>query len=92
MDYTAYTWGTTQADRYLEGFVDCFERISQMPNLGRRCESVHSGFRRIEVGRHVVFYRASQSEVFISRVLHQQMKPDLKEFTDADDDPGEQQN
>ena len=42
-----------------------------MPSSGRRCDAVRSGYRRIETGKHVVFYRLEDEGVFIARVLHQ---------------------
>jgi toxin ParE1/3/4 len=71
LDYTLDTWGAGQADRYLDLLVLCFERIVGLPSLGRRCDAVRSGYRRIEIGKHVIFYRTDEDGVFIVRVLHQ---------------------
>lgn len=71
LDYTADTWGAAQADRYLDLLVQCFERLVIMPSLGRRCDAIHFGYRRMETGKHVVFYRLDDDEVFIARVLHE---------------------
>lgn len=75
VDYTVDVWGGRQAEVYLDSLVDCFVRIAEMPELGRSCDSVHPGFRRIEQGKHVIFYRSEDYGVFISRVLHQSMLP-----------------
>ncbi|MBT9330740.1 type II toxin-antitoxin system RelE/ParE family toxin [Paracidobacterium acidisoli] len=80
--YTFATWGEEQADRYLNGLAECFGRIAQMPLLGRACDSIYPGFRRMEEGRHVIFYRPEEYGAFISRVLHQSMLPDEQIFTD----------
>ncbi len=74
-DYTADVWGGKQAEVYLDRLVDCFVRIAKMPEIGRSCGSVHPGFRRIEQGKHVIFYEPRDGGVFISRVLHQSMLP-----------------
>lgn len=74
-DYTTDVWGEEQAALYLDGLVACFFRIAEMPGLGRACDSVHLGFRRMEQGKHVIFYKPDKHGVFISRILHQRMLP-----------------
>ncbi len=83
LDYTVDTWGGKQADRYLEGFVECFVRIAQRPLLGRACESVGPGVRRIEQGKHVVFYKHNEDVVYIVRILHQRMLPKRHEMMEG---------
>jgi len=73
LDFTTDMWGERQADRYLDRMVRCFERIAKMPSLGRSCDDVMVGIRRIEVERHVVFYRPHDKGVFIARILHDRM-------------------
>lgn len=82
VDYTADVWGGKQAEVYLDGLVDCFVRIARTPEIGRSCGSVHPGFRRVEQGKHVVFYRPDDRGVFVSRVLHQRMLPTRHELMD----------
>lgn len=74
-DYTVDTWGQEQALRYLDSLEDCFDRIVQAPHIGRPCDLVRPGYRRMEHGRHVIFYRADGDGIFISRILHQRMLP-----------------
>ena len=84
-DYTTDLWGAKQAELYLDQLVDCFVRIAKTPELGRACNSVHSGFRRTEQGKHVVFYQPDDHGIFISRVLHQSMLPTRHEFMEDKD-------
>lgn len=84
-DYTTDVWGANQAYLYLDALVDCFNRIAQMPDLGRASYSVHPGFRRIEQGKHVIFYKPGKHGVFISRILHQSMLPARHEL--MEDEP-----
>ena len=74
-DYTMDAWGANQADIYINQLVECFLRIAQRPELGRPVDSVHPGFRRIEQGKHVIFYMTDSDGAFISRILHQSMLP-----------------
>ncbi|HEU4635202.1 MAG TPA: type II toxin-antitoxin system RelE/ParE family toxin [Edaphobacter sp.] len=71
LDYTIDTWGASQADKYFDLLIECFEQIAHMPSLGRRCSAVRPGVRRMETGKHVVFYRPIEDGVLIVRVLHQ---------------------
>lgn len=82
-DYTTDVWGGKQAELYLDSFVQCFVRIAQMPALGRACDSVHPGFRRIEEGKHVIFYQPDGRGVFISRILHRSMLPARHELMEG---------
>jgi len=82
-DYTTDTWGAKQANLYLDSLAECFIRIARMPSLGRACDSVHAGFRRIEQGKHVIFYRPDERGVFISRILHQSMLPARHELLEG---------
>lgn len=80
VDYTTDTWGAIQANAYLSELVECFIRVAQMPSLGRTADSVHPGFRRIQQGKHVIFYKPGVNGIFISRILHQTMLPSRREL------------
>ena len=73
--YTAGKWGWRQADRYLAKLEDGFNLLAGNPSIGRPCESIRAGLRRLEIGRHVVFYLQGPVAVLVVRVLHQQMLP-----------------
>jgi toxin ParE1/3/4 len=78
--YTLRTWGEVQADRYLDGMEACCERLAKNPRLGRACGDLHpdwqrSMLRRMEHGKHVIFYKAQEDCILISRILHENMLP-----------------
>jgi len=77
-DYTLRTWGKDQAVRYLDGLEACCQMLADNPALGRDCEEIRPGLRRMEHGRHVVFYRETPRGVTVSRVLHQRMLPERR--------------
>ena len=85
--YTFRTWGETQADRYIRGLEDCCRLIADNPALGRSCDEIRPGLRRIEQGKHVVFYREAPGGILISRILHQRMLPEHHSIDDEDDTP-----
>jgi toxin ParE1/3/4 len=80
--YTIRTWGESQADRYLEEIAACCQMLAENPLLGRGCDEVRSGLRRMEQGKHVVFYRQLSKGIWVSRVLHQRMLPEQHEMDD----------
>jgi toxin ParE1/3/4 len=86
-EYTLRTWGEQQAARYINELEKCCQILADNPALGRRCDEVRPGLRRLERGKHVVFYRQEPSGVLISRILHQRMLPDRYATSDQEDEP-----
>ena len=73
--YTLGTWGAAQTIRYLDDLEACCRMLAQNPGVGRACDDVRPGLRRMECGLHVVFYREEAGGILISRILHQRMLP-----------------
>lgn len=82
-NYTLRKWGEDQALRYINGLEACCSHVAENPELGRACDSVRPGLRRMEHGRHVVFYRIEVGGILISRILHQRMLPDKQIIDEA---------
>jgi toxin ParE1/3/4 len=73
--YTIRRWGAVQAARYLDNLEECCLLLADNPTLGRATDEIRSGLRRMECGRHVVFYRREAEGILVSRILHQRMLP-----------------
>jgi toxin ParE1/3/4 len=58
--------------------------LADNPALGRVSDDVRPGLRRMEHGRHVVFYRESAGGILVSRILHQRMLPERHSLADDD--------
>jgi toxin ParE1/3/4 len=86
-DYTLRRWGKAQAARYLDELEVCCQTLSDNPALGRLCDEVRPGLRRLEHSKHVVFYRQERGGILISRILHQRMLPELHSIEDQNDEP-----
>jgi toxin ParE1/3/4 len=82
--YTLHTWGEDQAIRYLDDLEECCRTLAENPVLGRACHDVRPGLRRMERGRHVLFYRENAEGILISRILHQRMLPENYAIDDED--------
>ena len=85
--YTLRTWGENQAVRYIGDLEACCQMLAGNPGLGRTCDDVRPGLRRMESGRHVVFYREDTRGILVSRILHQRMLPERHVIDDEDVGP-----
>ncbi len=81
-EYTLRTWGPTQTDRYLSEMEACCRRLAENPLLGRACDEIRAGLRRMEQGRHVIFYRQQTDGILVSRILHHSMVPEQHSIDD----------
>lgn len=72
--YSCERWGDSQADSYLDQIEEVLRKVSQFPELGEDCSHLKTGYRKIEAGRHDVFYIIDEEVIFIVRILHQSRK------------------
>ena len=68
--------------RYLNELEAFCQTLADNPALGRPCDEVRQGLRRMEHGQHVVFYRQERTGILISRILHQSMLPERRDASD----------
>ena len=79
--YTLQTWGPAQANDYIEQMEGCCRPLARNPLPGRSCDDVRAGLRRIEKGKHIIFYRQAPAGIRVVRILHQRMLPRSEEHT-----------
>jgi len=82
--YTLRTWGESQTDRYLCKLEECCHLLADNPALGRPCDEIRPGLRRMLEGKHVVFYRDEPGGILVCRILHQRMLPENQEMDEDD--------
>jgi toxin ParE1/3/4 len=76
-DYTHDRWGVDQAEEYLRELQCAIERAAANPQIGRACDEIRPGYRKLAAGSHTLFYRATADGlVDVVRVLHQRMDVD----------------
>ncbi|MFI2589850.1 type II toxin-antitoxin system RelE/ParE family toxin [Rhodococcus erythropolis] len=76
-DYTAWQWGLEQAEAYVRGIQHAIERTAADPSVGRDCEEIRPGYRRLAAGSHTLYYRLTEDDVVdVVRILHQRMDVD----------------
>ncbi len=75
--YTQATWGKEQRNRYLAKLDAGFHRLARQPRIGLACDDIRAGYRKHQIGRHVIFYRAAAQDpakgIEIIRILHDRM-------------------
>lgn len=77
--YTMKKWGAEQRDKYIQAMYKCFEQIAADDSLSTDCSYISKGYRKLYIGRHVIFFKAStDGNVDIVRVLHQSMDVKLQ--------------
>lgn len=76
-DYTYHRWDSDQADEYLRELQRALERAATNPLIGRPCDEIRRGYRKLAAGSHVLSYRViSGGGIDVVRVLHRRMDID----------------
>ena len=83
-EYTLRTWGEDQTIRYIDDLETCCQQLADHPELGRPCDDIRPGLRRMRQGQHVVFYRQEPEGILVSRILHKSMLPGRHPIDDED--------
>jgi toxin ParE1/3/4 len=72
--YTQKHWGREQRNDYLTMLDSCFQRLAADPLTGKNCSEIRQGYRKMNAGSHVIFYRQKRSgKIEIVRILHGRM-------------------
>lgn len=74
-EYTLLTFGTHQADRYTQDLEATFHLLFEAPGIGVECPEIGNDVRRHDHNKHAIFYRKREMDIYIIRILHQQMEP-----------------
>ena len=82
--YTLHAWGEDQTIRYIDGLETCCQQLADNPELGRPCDHIRPGLRRMEHARHVVFYRIEAGGIVVSRILHQRVLPERQSIDEEE--------
>ena len=51
--------------------------LSKEPDLAHKIEDIKTGYFRYLHGKHAIYFKIRNDDIFIIRVLHQQMKYEL---------------
>lgn len=72
--HTRARWGLHQAAVYHDELERAFLLLSRNPKLGVSCGRVLKKHRKKPVGRHIIYYRADDGGIVVTRVLHGHMQ------------------
>ncbi|MCV7051681.1 type II toxin-antitoxin system RelE/ParE family toxin [Mycobacterium heidelbergense] len=76
-DYTYDRWGVDQADYYLRELQHAVNSIAENPGIGRACDEIRPGYRKLAAGSHTLFYQVTEDGIVdVVRILHQRMDVD----------------
>jgi len=75
-EFTYLTWGISQAEKYQDELFDSMITISNNPKIGSLYYHKKGNYRKLNVNRHLIFYRLTEQECIVIRILHERM--DLK--------------
>lgn len=67
--YSAKHFGLKQAEQYLLGLQRRVDMLKRDPLIGTPVEGAKSRLRRLVYKQHVIYYRVSEAEVRILRIL-----------------------
>jgi toxin ParE1/3/4 len=59
----------------MEKLESAFEVLVVSPLAGLDSQEVRAGYRRLSVGRHVIYFRRTEYGVAVIRILHGRMDP-----------------
>ena len=70
--YTELKWGRSQRNHYLKQLDEALKLIGSNSKIGKDRAYVLPGYRSLQQGSHVIYYREFEG-IEIIRVLHEQM-------------------
>ena len=78
--HTNENWEKSQANKYLQLLEKGFLMLLYHPKSGKSRDEIRRGYRSLQVEHHVVFYRISDNDIEIVRILHQRMEVNQQVF------------
>lgn len=69
-EYGKYRFGKDVAINYLIELQNCFENLSENPEIGKKRNEIRKGLYSFPLVSHVIFYRILKTQIRIVRVLH----------------------
>jgi toxin ParE1/3/4 len=71
--YTRREWGLEQAERYTDMLTTAFQALAESPKSAPASDHIRRGYRRLNVERHMIYFRVTAYGIAIIRVLHERM-------------------
>ena len=55
--YTQKEWGREQRNLYIKQFDNAFHMLTDTPLVGKACDNIKTGYKKLPIGSHVIFYK-----------------------------------
>lgn len=75
-DYTLSEWGAAQKKVYLALINKSFQTLSTAGNIGKKRDELSVGLYSYTIKKYCVYFRESEHEYLVIRILHTRMEPD----------------
>ena len=75
--YTFREFGEHQADSYLNELEACFNLLADETEIAQKANEIREEYYRYPFRKHSIFFKLKDKDIFVVRVLHQQMKYEL---------------
>ncbi|RZF26518.1 type II toxin-antitoxin system RelE/ParE family toxin [Paraburkholderia sp. UYCP14C] len=73
--YSVEDWGQRQAERYIRMIQDTVIGLTDSTQPSQSAQHVRSGYRKVLVGTHVLFFKEDEHLIDVIRILHLRMDP-----------------
>ncbi|KGJ97176.1 type II toxin-antitoxin system RelE/ParE family toxin [Thalassotalea sp. ND16A] len=73
--YSQLNFKKSIADNYLDLIHQRILKLSQSPKIGSTKNHILPGLRAVNAERHLIYYRISQNNIEIIRILHHKQEP-----------------
>ena len=70
-------FGPLQTEHYFESLNRCLDLLGANPELGSSAEALRPDYRRFIHQSHIVFYRCTDGDILVVRILHRRMDATL---------------
>jgi toxin ParE1/3/4 len=75
--FTESRWGKRQRNAYLKEMDQVFRALARNPLMGKACDEIRDGYRKLPHGAHVIYYQLPNADgLLIVRILHAAMDAD----------------
>jgi toxin ParE1/3/4 len=68
--FTRERWGAAQLSRYRVRLYEAMRTLIDYPELGQSRDDLFLGCRSLRVEQHMIFYRLTETDIVVVRVLH----------------------
>lgn len=77
-EYTLLTWGIKQAEKYQDELFDAMLEVASKPTIGSIYYFKKGNYRKLNINKHLIFYRPEDNDCIVIRILHERMDLDTK--------------